>query len=341
MLRNMNNTAFFLSQIKPFTNTVFKTPMFSMPIPLLYGLILSVLTPMPFSSSAATQYDQITYDNQRVFVFYHASLNETEQKITLRWLQQVTSALLSVYDELPKNNFRITIDRSSNRSSPVPWGQVERGKQTNVLLVINPDLGYDALISDWTAFHELSHLLLPYRGYGNIWFSEGLATYYQNIIQARTGLLDEVVLWHKIAAGFERGSNELHWDHFNLTKVSDNLSETRQYMRVHWSGVLYWLSADVELRKQGKGTLDDALKQLKDCCESRSMSAETIARKLDELTNMKVFVPLFDKYSDTYQLPEYKSILTDFGVKQTKWAGDISLDDEAPLAEIRRQIYRR
>jgi len=315
--------------------------MFYMPTRVFYRLILSVLLFQSFSLSASSQYDQVAHGDQRIFVFYHASLNATERHMTHQWLQKVTSSLMTVYGELPKDSFHITIERTSSRSSPVPWGHVERGVPTNVLLVINPDLGYDALINDWTVFHELSHLLLPYRGYGNIWFSEGLATYYQNIIQARSGLFDETELWHNITSGFERGRKEQYWDHINLTEVSDNLGETRQYMRVHWSGVLYWLIADVELRKQDKGTLDIALKQLKDCCESRSMSAEDIARKLDELTNVKVFVPLFNKYSESYQIPEHKLILTELGVKHNKWTGGISLDEEAPSADIRRRIYRR
>lgn len=208
-------------------------------------------------------------------------------------------------------------------------------------LFINPELGYESLISDWTAFHELSHLLIPYRGKGDIWFSEGLATYYQNIIQARSGLFDETKMWYKIAAGFERGRRDQRWNHINLTEVSDNLGETRQYMRVHWSGVLYWLSADVELRKQHKGTLDRVLKQLKDCCELRSMSAKAIAHKLDELINVKVFVPLFGKYRKSYRLPEYKSLLADLGVKQNNLIDGISLHDDAPLADIRQQVYQR
>jgi hypothetical protein len=292
----------------------------------------------PFSLMASSQFEQIAHRDQHISVSYHTSLNIAERKTTHLWLQKVAAALLTVYGELPKDNFQITIKRSSSRASPVPWGHVERGEPTNVVLVMNPELGFEELISDWTAFHELSHLLLPYRGYGNIWFSEGLATYYQNIIQVRSGLLDETEFWHNIAAGFERGRKEQHWDHVNLTEVSDRLGETRQYMRVHWSGVLYWLSADIELRRHNKSTLDKALKLLKECCEWRSMPAKAIARKLDELNNVNVFIPLFEKYSQSHRLLEYKSILTDLGVKQNNSTAGISLDDATSLAYIRRQI---
>jgi hypothetical protein len=300
--------------------------------------ILSVLLLQPFSILESSQLEQITHKDQRILISYQTSLNEAERAVTHLWLQKVAGALLTVYGELPKDYFRITIERSSSRSSPVPWGHVERGTPTNVVLVMNPGLGYDKLISDWTAFHELSHLLLPYRGHGNIWFSEGLATYYQNIIQARGGLLSENEMWHKISAGFERGRKEQGWDHVNLTEVSNKLGESRQYMRVHWSGVLYWLSADIELRRQNKGTLDTALKQLKDCCEWRSMSAKAIAGKLDELINVKVFVPLFAKHSESYRLLEYKSLLAALGVTQNNSTAGISLNNDASLASIRRQI---
>jgi len=312
-----------------------------MPKHVFYRFILSLFLLQPFSLSASSQYDHIANRDQLVSIHYQASLSNAERRMVHQWLKEVTRALLTVYGELPKDNFHITINRSSRRTSAVPWGHVERGKLTNILLVVNPDLGYDKLITDWTAFHELSHLLLPYRGYGNVWLSEGLATYYQNVIQARSGLIDDAEMWYKIAAGFERGSNEQHWRHINLSEVSDNLGETRQFMRVHWSGVLFWLTADVELRKQGKSTLNDALKKLRHCCEESSMSAEEIVRKLDELTNENLFVPLFNKYRESYTVPEYKSILADLGVKQKKLAGGASFNDNAPLAVIRRQISRQ
>jgi len=260
--------------------------------------------------------------------------------MTHRWLQKVSTALLSIYGELPMDDFGINIERSSSRSSAVPWGHIERGQPTNVSLVINPDLGYEKLLSDWTLFHELSHLLLPYRGYGNVWFSEGLATYYQNIIQVRSGLFDETTMWNKIVAGFERGRKEQGWNQINLTEVSGDLRENRQYMRVYWSGVLYWLNVDVELRKQGKETLDNALKQLKDCCETQQMTAEDIAKTLDTITNQELFLPLFKQYARSYRVGDYKSLLADLGIKNNRWSDGISLDNNAPQANIRQKISR-
>ena len=314
--------------------------MSKLPVNLLSRLLLSMLLLQPLSPLASQRYSEIVHENQMISIRYHASFTEAERSITFRWLEQVTEALLTVYGELPKDSYQISIERSFSRNSPVPWGQVERGSPTNVLLVINPDAGYQALIDDWTAFHELSHLLLPYRGYGNIWLSEGLATYYQNIIQARSGQFDETEMWRRLAAGFNRGSKEQRWRHSNLTQVSDNLGETRQYMRVHWSGVLYWLTADVELRKQGK-TLDDVLKQLRDCCEERAMSAEQIVSKLDELLDGELFVLLFEQYCESYETPEYNPLLVKLGIATDTSSRAVSFDKDAQLSEIRRHIYLR
>ena len=44
-------------------------------------------------------------------------------------------------------------------------------------------------VEDWTAPHELSHLLLPYVSSSDAWLSEGMATYYQNVVRARSGAI--------------------------------------------------------------------------------------------------------------------------------------------------------
>ena len=314
--------------------------MSQMPSQLLTLFILSLLLFLPARLLAADNYTQITHGRQRISIDYPVTFTDSERQTVHHWLQTVTGSLLTVYGELPKDHFRIHIERGSGGPGPVPWGQVKRHTPTEVLLVINPEQGYDKLVADWTAFHELSHLLLPYRGYGNVWLSEGLASYYQNLIQARSGRFDAAEMWHRIVAGFERGKQQQRWQQLTLTEVSNRMRETRQFMRIHWSGVLYWMTVDVELRKANKTTLDRALKQLKDCCAESDMSAEEIVQKLDELSGASIFVPLFHRYGKSLAMPDYSRLLGELGVVAND-SGNIVYNNNAPLAEIRKQIASR
>ena len=301
-------------------------------------LFAGLLILLPFTLLASSQYDQITRGKQQITLQYDSSFTEAERRMIYRWLEKVADGLRTVYGELPQDNFRIDVERSSRQSGPVPWGEVDRDEPTTVTLQINPEYGYDGLLADWTAFHELSHLLLPYQGYGDVWISEGLATYYQNITQARSGLFTETQMWQDIVDGLERGRKQITSSHTTLSEVSDSMREHRLFMRVYWSGVLYWLSSDVELRKQGKGTLDEALKKLKDCCETHSMSAAQIAYRLDALMNTNLFLPKFRQYSQSHAMPDYKSILRELGVQKKEQNGEVILVKNS-LSDIRRQIY--
>ena len=303
-----------------------------------------------FSVSAMVHADVIARADQRIHIEYASSLDKTKREQTYAWLQRVADVLLSVYGEWPKDNFIINIEySSSNSSSAVPWGQVTRGDTGNVLLVINSKAGPQELISDWTAFHELSHLFIPYQGHGDIWFSEGLATYYQNIIQARAGLLSETELWDKLASGFERGRKQNQWSQLDLAEISDHMRKYRNFMRVHWSGVHYWLTADIKLRQlsQNKTTLDSLLKQLKNCCQHSSMSAAEIAEQLDQLaaanlTGVSIFKPMFNEYRHSLAMPDYKPVLISLGVitGQQDTGHNVALITEGPNADIRNRIYK-
>lgn len=305
----------------------------------LAALFLAAL----FLASAQAIAESITHADQRINIVYAASLDTSEREQTVAWLQRVTDALLTVYGEWPKDTFNISIQSSSRSDSPVPWGQVTRGDPDTVLLVINPEAELEALTADWTAFHELSHLLIPYRGYGDLWFSEGLASYYQNIIQARAGLLSESEFWDKLASGFERGRKQVRWPQLNLAEISDDMKRYREFMRVHWSGVHYWLSADIKLRQrsQNKKTLDSLLKQIKDCCQHSSMSAAEIADQLDQLAGENIFKPLLLEYRVSRAMPDYTPVLSGLGVNSDKHSRkqNVVLSNAAANADIRTSIY--
>jgi hypothetical protein len=66
---------------------------------------------------------------------------------------------------------------SARGADPVPWGRIHRGPIDKVELYTAPRAQFDKLMRASTGYHELAHLLIPYRGWGDVWFSEGLASY--------------------------------------------------------------------------------------------------------------------------------------------------------------------
>ena len=295
---------------------------------------------LPLTSLIAKT-DTITNGKQVIKVDYSYKFNRSELQQTEQWLKDVTDSLLMVYGEWPKDEFEIIVKSTHRGRGPVPWGQVNRDDPNRVSLFINPDYGFDAVSDDWTAYHELSHLLIPYRGYGDLWISEGLASYYQNIIQARSGMLNERQFWNKLISGFERGKRQTNYSHLKLSKVSDNMRRYRNHMRVYWSGVLFWLTADLEIREQSnnKQSLDSLLKQLKYCCEKRDMSSTSIMRKLDQLYGGKTFTPLFYKFRNSYKIPDYQPILKSMGIEKSNRWSRLRINKNARLANLSEQIF--
>ncbi len=304
--------------------------------------LLSLIIVFLVTDNVAAKTKTLTNGKQSITIDYSHKLNYSEQLQTHYWLQDVTDSLLMVYGEWPKDEFEIKVSTTTRGSGPVPWGQVNRDQPDRVSLFINPEYGFDAVAEDWTVYHELSHLLIPYQGFGDLWISEGLASYYQNILQARSGKLNQEEFWMKLISGFERGQKQTNWSTIRLSKVSDNMRRYRNFMRVHWSGVLFWLTADINIREasNNKHSLDSLLKQLKNCCEQRAMSSRSIMHKLDELYGSKVFTPLFYEFRNSYRMPEYQTILRKIGIDKKTRRSKLVINKEAKLANLGEQIFQ-
>jgi hypothetical protein len=73
---------------------------------LLTGVLLSVAI---LTVSIQARSDTLSYSDQRIYIHYVSTLdNSVRQQITM-WLKRVADALLTVYGELPKDKFNITI----------------------------------------------------------------------------------------------------------------------------------------------------------------------------------------------------------------------------------------
>lgn len=265
---------------------------------------------------------------QTLQVSIAADVPQTRQQLT-PWFTQVAAALALPWGCWPRDRWNIEV-RTANRVSPdrVPWAQVIRGDPDTVRFYIDPSATAQDLISNWTAYHEVAHLLIPYRGSGDLWFSEGLASYYQNVLQARSGLFDEREMWQRLYSGLRRGQDN-RAPQLTLAELSPRVRESASYMRVYWSGALYFLQADVELRRRSAGqmTLDTVLKKLNECCADQRLSVRQIAQRLDGFSHYPLFVPLHQQFGEAYDIGEFEPLLARLGVA-SRW-GRVYLNDAA------------
>ena len=315
-----------------------------------FGSLISVaLTLSLLAQLSHARTDAITNGEQVAHVQLDAAFSDRQRNRYLDWVAETLDAVGRVHGDWPVDEVIIEVramdtssrfvrHRDPRTVSPVPWGQIVRGdgkRPDRVVLVVNPHRSHRELLGDWTAFHELSHLLLPYR-YGARWFTEGLASYYQNITQARIGRIDEREMWQKIVDGLMRGRNSTSADETALETVS----ESRGYgatMRVYWSGVLYWMELDVWLRSNRDTSLDLALQALKSCCSSARYRAATIAHLLDKALDTGEFSARYHQYASSRAMPEFESLLEELGIAATP--DGIRLIADAPLAQIRSEIF--
>ncbi|MBD8524249.1 hypothetical protein [Pseudomarimonas arenosa] len=173
------------------------------------------------------------------------------------WMQRTADNLLTSAPRWPSGSTQVVLLPLPGVRSPVPWGQVTRGGGSAVHLFLGAAVEPTARASDWTATHEMAHLLHPFMGDRGRWLAEGLASYYQNVARSRSGELSEVEAWSRLRAGFERGQAATPAGAPTLNEVSRRRTRGST-MRVYWSGAAFWLQTDLALRSAGY-SLDQAL----------------------------------------------------------------------------------
>jgi hypothetical protein len=253
-----------------------------------------------------------------------------------RWVTSGARALVGAYGRLPVPDAQLLVVPVGHGREPVPWGEVQRGGGDAVHLYIDQRRPAEEFMGDWVLVHELSHLLHPSIVGGDRWLSEGIASYYQNVLRARAGLMTAQSAWNALHAGFERGIRGTPRGR-SLAEVSETMMRDHSFMRVYWSGAAIALLADVELRRRSGGaqSLDTALAAFSHCClpAERSWSARELMQELDRLTGTTVFMQLYRAYVDSDNFPDLGAVYAELGL-QPMSETRLRLDPKAPQAAI-------
>jgi hypothetical protein len=252
------------------------------------------------------------------------------------WIDEAAQSVASVYGRFPQSQPQVLVVAVGRQRDAVPWARMIRGGGAAVEFFVDPGRPFSEFREDWTATHELSHMLLPYVSSRDRWLSEGMASYYQNVLRSRDGRLSEEQAWQKLDAGFERGKRATQGG--SLARASR--SGRSSTMRVYWGGAAIMLKADAQLRaiSQGRHSLDSALESLHDCCfeEGKTWRAKHLFAELDRLTTHDVFTMLYNEHALDDAFPDVDRTYSKLGV--VRKSGSISLDPRAPWERIRDSI---
>jgi len=273
------------------------------------ALLLTLLL-FPYLTAQASHLQRLDVD-QGIFLIDWRDEFVPHEKLKLqRWLRHMGSAIGQLHGEWPRKRIRIAFKRYRSAGS-VPFGRILRNPPDGILFYVNPARPLDEFINDWTGYHEFSHLFIPYPGRADSWFSEGLASYYQNVLQVRAGILTEDEALDRFATAFKRGEDNNQHNDLTLGELSADMMKQRAFMRVYWSGALYFLEVDLKLRQADDSmALDDVLRSYNRCCmrDGEEQPARQIAAEFDRIAGSTLFSSTYDRYESSRAIPAWRPL---------------------------------
>lgn len=309
------------------------------------------VTPLAEGASTTTPEDLVLDDRSFAFVTYLAFVHEAPRRIAVpggcvdvvtldgaldasfasetRWISEAAAASTRVTGQAPFAHLTaLVIPTFDVPAMPVLFGVAGRGMRPSVTLLVSEHAREAALVPDWTLVHELSHFLTAYLDGEDTWLSEGLATYYEEVLRARQGLISERDAWAALTNGFARGAAEPAT--CTIREASAGMHESRAYTRVYWAGAAIALLADVAYRRAGS-SLDEAIARAWDHRTEHATAAQLVAW-LDGAPDGPL-AAIVARTLDESDFPPVEESLAWLGV--TSRNGQVVLDADAPGAALR------
>ena len=252
------------------------------------------------------------------------------QSDILDWVRRCVQAVSTYLGNFPVPRARLHIllsDDAHGVGNGRSWGE----REARCEVFIGRGATLEDLNRDWVLTHELFHFAFPSVPEPNRWIEEGLSTYAEPIARAGAGIVKPERVWNEMIRDMPKG----------LPAPGDRgLDLTHTWGRTYWGGALFWLSADVGIRKatENRFGVRDALKAIN--AAGGNITAEwELARTLetgDRATGATVLSDLYRQMGPSPFPVDLPELWKQLGVHRM---GDrITFDDHAPLAAIRAGI---
>lgn len=273
--------------------------------PTALTTIAVALCGLLFSSSCWADQRYVASVSRWVF---SADFTQAEQREVKEWISQVHTGLTRLLGPSP-NPYELHFKKYSSRSSPVPWARTAKGWPMRVNFYVDMSYSPEQFRADWTAAHELSHMLFPYVGRDR-WFSEGLASYLQNQVMYAAGHISWEEVMARYAERFARVKRSRVPPEWSVLEHNDRLREHGDYPRLYWGGAAYFGLVDKALWQTQRMRFVDVVRQYTVCCYRRGgVNAMDMIKTFDQISESRVFSQIYRASMMTEGPPETTELL--------------------------------
>lgn len=204
-----------------------------------------------------------------------------------QWITQTVSTIEREVTPYPFD-LHLHFYHRAGRGEPVPWANTRRGAEQGVNFHVDPEFPLQAFLDDWTAPHELSHLLIPYLGRRHAWLAEGFASYMQFQVMQAMGVLSSKQVHERYRVRIERAAGNYPADTRPFAAAAPALHRSGQQPTMYWGGAVYFLQLDHALREQGD-SLQRVLASYVECCRTKKHELNGLIAELDRISSSTLF----------------------------------------------------
>ena len=241
---------------------------------------------------------------------WHDDFSSSEKKKLTAWILHAEQGLSRLLGELPYR-YSVHFHRFNRGRGPTPWANTDKRRGRAVHFYVNTAYSSSAFQKDWTASHELSHLIFPYIGKEGRWFAEGLASYLQYQIMYASGTINWRQATNRYAERFRAASKQRAYGDLAITSLSNLPSLKGANVRLYWGGASYFMQVDRRLQQEKNIRLTDVITAYMECCMFRDYSsAEQMIEVFDNISESEIFTSNYETSVNRRGFPETRDGLS-------------------------------
>ncbi|WP_244237826.1 hypothetical protein [Corallococcus llansteffanensis] len=244
------------------------------------------------------------------------------------WLAQAAREVGTVRKTFPHPRITVRVVPVPAEDSPALFGMVQWSSPPSISILVGQDATAASFTSDWVALHEMLHLAHPTLMPRVAWLTEGLATYYTEVARARSGRQTAQSAWKELTEGFARGRSAA-----GSRTMAEVVAHEGNWLGVYWTGALFALHLDVELRRvtHGQRRLDDVLELL--ATRGPTSSLAGFGAAVDAVAGQPLFDALLAHQLSVPAFSDLGSLLDRLGVQIDPGGVKLQAAPESALRE--------